>query len=564
MYTRKQLASLSASVLALAMLGVVSPTAWAADDINVVVDDVVEAGPTPLTTSPKRLQPEPTVAIDPANPNIIAAGAQDFRKTTELNLACGGNRWNGLYISYDGGTTWEQSLVPGYFTDPVSPQGTDQDESEQFGLCLNTDPVIVFDGQGNLFYSHVSFNDIPRGTSTPSTVGVLYASTYRLSDDGKYVHAKTVKVPSASGLSKAPEIHEVGPGSSNFDDKQWMTVDRSPESPHFGRVYVTWTKFGGQGGQSSVWLSHCGGDEPGQTCAEDDAWADGVIVNKPVAGGLVQESFPATAPDGTVYVGFLQFQGGFGSTRPHSGIWIAKSTDGGATFTQTRITPIRQIPSPIPPQGSAANDGLNSFRTGTVPSVATTPNAEAGAGHSVHVVWGEWIGGQQADVRYSRSTDGGATWETPSTLNDVSTGHQFFPSMAANDENVHVAWLDSRMNSDLNQAITDLQVAYTTFADGGAAGATDTIVSDQPFNPNEVSRFPVFCQAFIGDYIDIDVVPDGDDEEVAIIWSDNRTVGTPLDPDECAALRLDPAAEDNQPRLNDGSLDQDAFVELLP
>jgi len=199
-----------------------------------------------------------------------------------------------------------------------------------------------------------------------------------------------------------------------------------------------------------------------------------------------------------------------------------------------------------------------------VPGVAITPNDDSLVDYSVHVVWGEWIGEQQADVRYSRSTDGGATWATPLRLNDVATGHQFFPSIAANGENVHVAWFDSRLNADLSQAITDLQVAYTTFADGGAAAASDTIVTDAPFDPNQVSRFPVFCQAFIGDYLDIDVVPGHHGEKVAIIWSDNRNVGTPLDPDECAALRQAPALGANQLRLNDGSLDQDAFVEIDP
>ena len=58
MSIRKELASLSASVLALVMLGVFSPVAWAAN-VNAVSDDVIEAGPTPLTTSPKRPQPEP-------------------------------------------------------------------------------------------------------------------------------------------------------------------------------------------------------------------------------------------------------------------------------------------------------------------------------------------------------------------------------------------------------------------------------------------------------------------------------------------------------------------------
>lgn len=547
-------ANLKCVLLSMATVCLCGAGSAAAQDINIIDDDTADS----LTTSPRRLQPEPSVAIDPNNPNIIAAGAQDFRKTTELNLACGGNRWNGIYISYDGGETWQNDLVPGYFTDPP-PHGTEQEVSGQFGLCTNTDPVIVFDGLNNFYYSHITFNDIPQGTSTPTTVGALYVSTYRLVGD-EYVHAETVLVPSGPGGSGATDKHEVGPGSSNFSDKQWMTVDRNPGSPFYGRVYVTWTKFGTQGGQSSIWVSHCGGDEQGEACADDEGgWSRGVRVNTPVAGGLVQESFPATAPDGTLYVAFLQFQGGFGSTLPHSGIWVATSEDGGVTFTQQKVADIRQIPSPMPPRGSAANDGSNSFRTGTAPGVAVTDN-----GH-VHLVWGEWIGGTQADVRYTRSVDEGATWSAPITLNDVSTGHQFFPSIVSLDNDVHVAWYDGRDNA-AGTTITSLQVARTSFADGGAGGATDTLISDDGFDPNAVSRFPVFCAAFIGDYLDIDAVPDVDGSKVIVIWNDNRTVDDPLSPTECATLRADPANPANQDALNNGSLDQDTFVdiEILP
>jgi len=560
MTRRKLTRSLLAALLAAGLVPVAAAHVDV-DDVNAVVDDALDS----LTTSPKRLQPEPTIAIDPSNPDIIAAGAQDFRKTTELRQACFGNRWNGLYISADGGSTWDNQLVPGFCTD-TSP---DAEESEMFGLSLNTDPVIVFDDQQHLYYSHIAFNDVPtnklpQGTSTPSTVGVLYVSVYD-KDAGTYEHTRTVKVPSSSGNAQAPEIHEVGPGFSNFDDKQWMTVDLNPGSPHYGRVYVTWTKFGAQGGQSAIWISYCGGDTPGESCAAELAgggqFSDAVIVNRPVAGGLVQESFPAVAPNGDLYVAFLQFQGGFGSIRKHSGIWIAKSTDGGDSFTQQRITPIRQIPSPIPPQGTAANDGKNSFRTGTLGGVAVTDNG------TVHVVWGEWVGGTNAEIKYTRSTDGGASWAVPIALNDDPTGHQFFPAIDSNGNNVHVAWFDGA--NPAGQTITQLDVSYITFADGdgAAAAAHDRVITDQPFNPNTVSRFPVFCAAFIGDYIDIDAVPDAASpggEKVAIVWSDNRDVGTPLTPAECADFRTRPADPAIQGRLNDGSLDQDAFVEINP
>ena len=103
--------------------------------------------------------------------------------------------------------------------------------------------------------------------------------------------------------------------------------------------------------------------------------------------------------------------------------------------------------------------------------------------------------------------------------------------------------------------------------------ADDRLVTDEPFNPNTVSRFPVFCQAFIGDYLDIDVVPDGDGEKVAIVWNDNRNVDLdgspetdddPLTPDECAEFRTQPDDPSIQDELNDGSLDQDTVVEVNP
>ncbi|HEX6013699.1 MAG TPA: sialidase family protein, partial [Geminicoccaceae bacterium] len=258
------------------------------------------------------------------------------------------------------------------------------------------------------------------------------------------------------------------------------------------------------------------------------------------------------APDGTLYIAFLQFQGGFGSTLPHAGVWIAKSTDGGESFVQQKVADIRQIPSPIPPRGTSANDGENSFRTGTAPGVAVTADG------TVHLVWGEWVAGTHAKVRYVRSTNGGLTWNAPISMNDEPNGHQFFPSIAADGNNVHVAWYDGRSNP-AGTTITDLQVFYNRSADSGAFFQADEAITDRPFNPNLVSRFPVFCAAFIGDYLDIDAV----DGRVAVIWDDNRNAVNPLSPTECADFRTRPTDPSIQPRLDGGALDQEAFVETF-
>jgi hypothetical protein len=534
------------TALAVAALGLLVPgPAASADDVSATVDDVAGVND---TASPRRNQPEPSLAIDPRNTDVIAAGAQDFRRARELRAACGGDRWNGFYLSVDGGQTWSNQLVPGYCTDPTQGAGSEQAVSDMFGLSTNTDPVLVFDPFGNLFYSHIAFNANQQATQPASTSGVLFVSTYRVSDAGAATYAKTESVPSGSGLS--PDRFDPGPGQSNFDDKQWMTADTTPSSPFYGRVYVTWTKFGSQGGQSSINISHCGGDGLGAEECDGSAWSRGHVVNTPVPGGLVQESFPAAAPDGTLYVAFLQFQGGFGSTRPHAGVWVAKSLDGGRTFTQRQVAAIRQIPSPIPPEGSAANDGLNSFRTGTVPTIGVTSDG------TVHLAWGQW-NGTDADVVYVRSTDEGDTWSTPIRMGDVAAGHQFFPSLDVDGNAVHVAWDDSRL--DPGGAIGALDVFYNRSADAGESFAADERVTDVSFDPNAVSRFPVFCQAFIGDYLDLDAVGG----TVAAIWTDNRNVVEPLTPAECGDFIGGSTAALIQGRLDSGALDQEAFTDVI-
>jgi hypothetical protein len=525
-----------------AVVVVLAAAPVASGDVNVISDDTAGVA---QTESPRRQQPEPSLAVDPRNPNVIVAGAQDFRRARELRAACGGDRWNGFYRSTDGGATWSNALVPGYCTDPTRGAGSEQAVSDMFGFSTNTDPVLAFDTFGNLFYAHIAFNADKKATTPPSTSGALLVSTYR--NDGA-TYAKTEYVSSGSGNS--PDRFVPGPGQSNFDDKEWMTVDNSPTSPFYGRVYVTWTKFGAQGGQSSIYLSRCGGGTGGVAC-DGSSWSRGAVISRPVAGGLVQESFPATAPDGTLYVAFLQFQGGFGSTRPHAGIWVMRSTDGGATFTQRQVAEIRQIPSPIPPQGALANDGRNSFRTGTVPTIGVTSDG------TVHLAWGQW-NGSDADVVYVRSTDRGVTWSSQRQMGDAG-GHQFFPSLDTDGNSVHVDWLDSRLDAN-GGTIDALDVFYNRSTDAGVTFAPDQRITDVSFNPNTVSRFPVFCAAFIGDYIDIDAV----NGRTATIWSDNRNVVSPLTPAECTSFigrSTDPAI---QPRLNSGALDQDAFADVIP
>jgi Adenylate and Guanylate cyclase catalytic domain len=169
------------------------------------------------------------------------------------------------------------------------------------------------------------------------------------------------------------------------------------------------------------------------------------------------------------------------------------------------------------------------------------------------------ISGLLVVARNSTSGYRDPTWSSPVRMNDVPTGHQFFPSIVADGNDIHVAWFDGRLNP-AGSMITQLQVFYNRSIDSGASFEPDIAVSEQPFDPNQVSRFPVFCAASIGDYIDIDAV----DGRAAIIWSDNSNVENPLTPGECRDFRTRPADPAIQDRPNTGALDQDAFVAIDP
>ncbi|HET8667267.1 MAG TPA: hypothetical protein VFM10_04740, partial [Terriglobales bacterium] len=57
----------------------------------------------------RRMQNEPTLAIDPRNTTVWASGANDY--CTVPNT---GDAWAGFYRSTNSGASWTNSLLPGY------------------------------------------------------------------------------------------------------------------------------------------------------------------------------------------------------------------------------------------------------------------------------------------------------------------------------------------------------------------------------------------------------------------------------------------------------------------
>jgi hypothetical protein len=138
----------------------------------------------------------------------------------------------------------------------------------------------------------------------------------------------------------------------------------------------------------------------------------------------------------------------------------------------------------------------------------------------------------QGQIESMFSTDGGGSWSSPTRLASNSTGHQFYPFLAASAGRVSAIWYDSRgdtnysatrppCNSASGQTSACLNVRYAESTDGGKTWGSSIQVSDTPTNLN-YEQFGGRRVPFFGDYIT--VAAQGD--TIGATWTDQRnTVG---------------------------------------
>jgi len=404
------------------------------------------AGPnvdiTASNDSSERQQVEPTIAVDPHNPSVVVAGAQDYRL-----LSTGGHRWHGYYRSVDGGQTWSVILLPGYLGDN-SPQGL---ASPLHGVFLATsDPVLAFDRSGNVYYVGIT------AAATFSSNSGFNLFVAKFINDGADYAFTTLLPRSLYGLA----------------DKPWITVDTSG-GPRDGTVYVTYDTFSLSGGATDA----------------------GVALIRSTDGGITY-SFPLLAvrqgfvsgvavdAQGRVFVSSLTP----GRSRTSSNIAVAVSNDGGLAFHGHEIAAsVSLAPSPLPG---------NSFRFFTIPQIAADSRG-------AYIVWDDYAKGN-SNVMFTKSTDGGVTWTSPIQVNDMTTGQHFFSTISVSGGTISIAWYDSRLGELSSGTITALDVFYASSKDGGLTFSPNTRITSTSFNPNTVERADFGDpEIFMGDYIQI-------------------------------------------------------------
>ena len=432
-------------------------------------------------SDPPLPQDEPSIAGSLDDPMNAVAASNDYTG-------------DGFWIGYttDGGQTWTS-------------QWKDPKFSFDGGRCFASDPSVAYSLRDHAFY----LSTLCYFSTTPASEVQVWKSV-----DGGATWSSSLK----PALVVTNHAADGSIDASVFNDKELMAVDNAPSSPHFGRIYVTWTKFHMTGG-SYARSDYC----PVQAAYTDaiptadpsaSVWSHTPIVPdapgaKGVGASANQFSTPVVDEHGGLNVAFVQEDC---NTSIDHAFFFARSTDGGASFG-----PVVRVDGPgwfaDNPNANDNLPGKGGVRFPNTPSLAYDATRDRLALIYQNNV-DRTVSG--ADISLQTSDDFGATWAAPVTISlgtngKAARGDQFFPAIGIDSHGEWFAiWQDTRLDR-ANHLISTFQGET---GDGGLTWSND-LISSASFDARK-SFFT--CGCFIGDYNQISV----SDELVLPAWTDGR------------------------------------------
>jgi hypothetical protein len=357
---------------------------------------------------------ESDLRVDPTNPAHLI-GSSKWIVSAE-----GYNHLLGFYESFDGGSTWPVSgHIPGYegFTD-------------------NTDPVGAFDGYGNYYslilpYQFAYESDGTHNFSPGTSIEPNPAVPSQAISVAVRPHGSTSPTQWISTHNSRPDYVATYDSIGNGPDKQWITVDSNPSSPHYNRVYAMWVDF-----HSLTPVPYVSYADARPDGTHTDWSAPQVLPEPPNTPQGATYLLPHVTPDGSLYTTLT-------NTDPKQHyccdtIFLDRSTDGGSTWSTVSTVGSGITPPPYVYPNTTFRDGIeNTFTVGTVPVNGHYP---------LYVAYEDYSAGV-GNVMLTASYDGGATWSSPIQVNDnASPVDEFQPNLTtAPNGTVSVAFYDRRL-----------------------------------------------------------------------------------------------------------------------
>ncbi len=233
------------TILAILLAGIVAPSLHAQSagpNVNMVSGTGWTNGDPFL-----QRQNEPSIAVSTRNTLHLVAGANDYRGVDLPGLLGSterGDAWLGLFKSFDGGQTWQSTLLPGYPLDS-SPQGL---ASPIHGFQAAADPTVRPGTSGLIYYSGIAFN---RGTNGAGAVFVSRFIDNNNKENGDPTHTNgslTLLAPTDPIQYLGTVVVDSGT-SGQFLDKPWIATDIPRGS---ATCQVPFTKADGTQGTQTI------------------------------------------------------------------------------------------------------------------------------------------------------------------------------------------------------------------------------------------------------------------------------------------------------------------------
>jgi hypothetical protein len=513
-------------------------SAAAAMAVVAVSDPLVTVG-SPTNRFPQNKQNEPGLAINPINPMIVVAGAND-----EIDLeACNagdptscpftqGVGLSGVYFSFDGGASWTQPTYTGWTARDclgpapcvphIGPIGTLPKYYEN-GLVSDGDPSVAFGPKPG-----------PNGFSWSNGVRLYYANLTSNFSANRAEFAfrgfeaiavsRTDNVQAAAAGDPSAWLDPVIVSRQNaalFSDHEQVWADNAEASPFFGNVYICNAAFRGQERSPNALpepIILARSSDGGNTWRQRQLTA---ATNNIVGFGR-QDCGVRTDSRGTVYV---FWQGGDPRTRQNT-IFLTRSSDGGHTFERPRRIATFEECGQLDPVGGFTFDGVAGARDGSFPTLDIANGAPMGAGATDRIVV-TWCDGptptdtspgsnEQALVKWS--TNRGETFQGPVSASPASDRPDF-PAIAISPDgqDVYIVYDNFLQPYQSTTATPRLMQGVVRHADFSSLGAWTDLLRG-PTGDARGSSTNGLSSEFLGDYNNAAATND----VVIGVWNDVR------------------------------------------
>jgi hypothetical protein len=400
-----------------------SPCAGAAN----TGEDIAAAGPYPT-----QLGSNPGYPMD--GPQLVKDHSESDLRVDPLNSQhlIGSSKWIvsaegynhllGFYESFDGGTHWTvQGHIPGYE-----------------GWTDNTDPVGAFDTYGNYYSFVLGYQFFYNGDGSHNfTVGKALEPSPVLPAEVVAVavrpHGATTATDWITTTSPGkPDYIATYDSVGNEPDKQWITIDTNPSSPHVNRIYAMWVNFHFL--TPIPYVSYADALPNGTHTAWSTPQPLPVPPHTPQGATYL---LPHVDPSGAISTTVTNFDPAHQFA--NVSIFVDRSTDGGQTWS-TVGTAASGIATP---PGRYAN---TTFRDGIENTYAVGTHLDGQGQYPMYVAYEDYSAGVD-NILLTASYDAGRTWSAPIQVNDnMVPVDEFQPNLDVGaNGTVTVAFYDRRL-----------------------------------------------------------------------------------------------------------------------